>query len=153
MVFQFEIMDLDHPVEGQDCVPLAHKQWSLAELKEIVTRWQTFKRDEGFWNTYVSVTLDPSSSDRTLLTLTSYSIFTENHDHPRSVSRFGDDSDEWRALSAKLLALFQVTQGGTQFVFQGQELGLKNFPRTWDIEEYKDIATQNYWNKYAFCST
>lgn len=50
MVFQFEAMDLDHRVEGQDCVPLAHKQWNLAELKEIVTRWQTFKRDEGFWN-------------------------------------------------------------------------------------------------------
>ncbi|TEB29233.1 glycoside hydrolase [Coprinellus micaceus] len=127
MVFQFQVMDLDHAVQGQDQVPLIHKEWNLAQLKEIVTRWQTFKRDDGFWN----------------------ATFTENHDHPRSVSRFGDDSDDWRVLSAKLLALFQVTQGGTQFLFQGQELGLKNFPRTWGIEEYKDVASQNYWDKVS----
>ncbi|KAF5339315.1 hypothetical protein D9611_009770 [Ephemerocybe angulata] len=86
---------------------------------------ETFKRNEGFWN----------------------ANFTENHDHSRSVSRFGNDSDKWRALSAKMLAMMQVTQGGTQFVYQGQELGLKNFPRTWGIEEYKDVASQNYWHK------
>lgn len=63
------------------------------------------------------------------------------------MSRFGNDSDKWRALSAKMLAMMQVTQGGTQFVYQGQELGLKNFPRTWGIEEYKDVASQNYWHK------
>ncbi|KAJ2933230.1 hypothetical protein H1R20_g3817, partial [Candolleomyces eurysporus] len=126
MVFQFELMDIDSPLEGEDVVPLIYKPWKLSDLKNIVRRWQTFKRDEGFWNT----------------------VFTENHDHARSVSRFGDDStDEWRAISAKMLALLQVTQGGTQFIFQGQELGLKNFPRTWGIEEYKDIASQNYWNK------
>jgi len=73
--------------------------------------------------------------------------FIENHDHSRAVSRFGNDSDEWRALSAKMLALLEVTLGGTQYVYQGQELGLKNFPRSWGIEEYKDVASQNYWNR------
>jgi len=78
-----------------------------------------------------------------------YRIFIENHDHSRSVSRFGNDSEQWRSLSAKLLAMLEITLGGTQYVFQGQELGLKNFPRSWGIEEYKDVASQNYWNKYA----
>ena len=74
-------------------------------------------------------------------------IFIENHDHPRAVSRFGNDSDKWRAVSAKMLALLEVTLGGTQYVYQGQELGLRNFPRLWGIEEYRDVASQNYWNR------
>lgn len=75
-------------------------------------------------------------------------VFIENHDHPRSVSRFGNDStNELRSLSAKMLAVLQITQGGTLYVYQGEELGLKNFPRGWGIEEYKDVASQNYWNK------
>ncbi|KAF8883819.1 glycoside hydrolase family 13 protein [Infundibulicybe gibba] len=124
MVFQFEIMELDAP-KGTDHAPLIHVDWKLAEFKETVSRWQRFKRDEGFWN----------------------AIFIENHDHSRSVSRFGNDSETWRSLSAKMLALLEVTQGGTQYVYQGQELGLKNFPRSWGIEEYKDVASQNYWNQ------
>jgi oligo-1,6-glucosidase len=74
-------------------------------------------------------------------------IFIENHDLSRSVTRFGNDSDRWRGVSAKMLALLEITLGGTQYVYQGQELGLKNFPRSWGIEEYKDVASQNYWNK------
>lgn len=75
------------------------------------------------------------------------SIFIENHDHSRAVSRFGNDSEQWRALSAKMLAMLEISLGGTQYVYQGQELGLKNFPRSWGIEEYKDVASQNYWNR------
>jgi alpha-glucosidase len=74
-------------------------------------------------------------------------VFLENHDHARVVSRFGNDSEKWRDKSAKLLAILQIAQSGTQFIFQGQELGLKNFPGDWGIEEYKDVASQNYWNK------
>lgn len=73
-------------------------------------------------------------------------IYIENHDQARSVSRFGNDSAQWRAVSAKMLAIFEVTQAGTLYVYQGQELGIKNFPQTWGIEEYKDVASQNYWN-------
>ncbi|KAF8797493.1 glycoside hydrolase family 13 protein [Phlegmacium glaucopus] len=125
MVFQFEFMDLDSPKEGQDISPLIFKEWKLSELKDVIGRWQTYKREEGFWN----------------------AVFIENHDHSRAVSRFGNDSEEWRAISAKMLAILQVTQSGTQFVYQGQELGLKNFPRSWGIEEYKDIASQKFWNR------
>ncbi|KAF8148638.1 glycoside hydrolase family 13 protein [Crassisporium funariophilum] len=125
MVFHFELMDLDSPKEGQDFSPLVYKKWELSEFKDVIERWQRYKRDEGFWN----------------------AVFIENHDHSRVVSRFGNDSDEWRGISAKMLAILQVTQSGTQFVYQGQELGLKNFPRSWGIEEYKDVASQNYWNR------
>ncbi|KAF7366033.1 hypothetical protein MVEN_00479400 [Mycena venus] len=107
MVFQFQLSDLDSP-RGIRHLPMVHRPWKLSELKEIVTRWQIFERDQGFWN----------------------AVFTENHDISRSVSRFGNDSDEWRAVSAKMLAMLQLTQGGTQYVYQGQELGLKNFPPT-----------------------
>ncbi|KAI9461128.1 glycoside hydrolase family 13 protein [Boletus coccyginus] len=119
MVFHFELMDLDSPAES----PLVKKAWQLAELKAVVGRWQTYKRDEGFWN----------------------AVFIENHDHARAVSRFGNDSPAWRAISAKLLAVLEVTQTGTVYVYQGQELGMMNFPRTWGVEEYKDVASQNYW--------
>jgi alpha-glucosidase len=80
-------------------------------------------RDEGFWNT----------------------VFIENHDNARSVSRFGNDSLKWRTISAKLLCILQITQSGTLYVYQGEEIGMKNFPRSWGIEEYKDVATINYW--------
>ncbi|KAG5651663.1 hypothetical protein H0H81_007886 [Sphagnurus paluster] len=127
MVFHFELMDLDSP-RGTEHRPLVHRRWGLHEFREVIGRWQRFMRAEGFWN----------------------AVFIENHDHSRAVSRFGDDSEEWRALSAKMLAVLQISLGGTQYVYQGQELGLKNFPRSWGIEEYKDVASQNYWNRCVF---
>jgi len=92
-------------------------------MKSVVERWQTCKRDEGFWN----------------------AVFIQNHDQSRAVSRFGNDSPKWRAISAKLLSILQITQSGTLYVYQGEEIGMKNFPRSWGIEEYKDVATINYW--------
>ncbi|KAJ7150134.1 glycoside hydrolase family 13 protein [Mycena crocata] len=124
MVFQFELVDLDSPRTKQR-IPFTHRPWKLSEFKEIVTRWQRFERKAGFWN----------------------AVFIENHDNARSVSRWGNDSVQWRALSAKLLAVLEVTLGGTQYVFQGEELGLKNFPRQWGIEEYKDVASQNWYHE------
>ena len=50
MVFQFALMDLDSPKEGQDISPLVFKQWELCELRDVIGRWQRYKRDEGFWN-------------------------------------------------------------------------------------------------------
>ncbi|KAJ6521839.1 glycoside hydrolase superfamily [Mycena vulgaris] len=104
MVFQFEL---------------------LSELKDIVTLWQLFERDAGFWN----------------------AVLIKNHNQARSVSRWGNDSDEWRTIPAKMLAMLEGTLGGTQYVFQGEELGLKTFPREWGIEEYKDVASQNWYHE------
>lgn len=142
MVFQFELMDLDAP-SGADHSPLVHTDWKLSDFKEIIRRWQKFEREKGFWNTCVRRSpIFKFNAPHSLF----YSVFIENHDQSRSVSRWGNGSQEWRALSAKMFAILQVTQSGTQYVFQGQELGLKNFPRSWGIEEYKDVASQNYWN-------
>ncbi|KAJ7626207.1 glycoside hydrolase family 13 protein [Roridomyces roridus] len=138
MIFQFELVDLDSPrpptcaaagVPEEDklrCLrmPFIHRPWKLTELREIVGKWQTCKREEGYWN----------------------AVFIENHDQARCVTRFGNDSDEWRGISAKLLAMMEITLGGTQYVFQGQEIGTKNFPRSWGIEEYKDVAGRNWYN-------
>jgi len=49
-----------------------------------------------------------------------------------------------------MLAILQIAQSGTLFLYQGQELGMKNFPETWGIKEYKDIATQNYINRWVY---
>lgn len=74
-------------------------------------------------------------------------MYIENHDHARAVSRYGNDSPQWRALSAKMLAILQVTQSGTMYIYQGQEIAMSDFPITWGIEEYKDPVTIAYWNK------
>ncbi|KAL1687997.1 glycoside hydrolase family 13 protein [Schizophyllum commune] len=125
MIFQFELVDVDSP-KGPDRSSLMPRPWKLTELKSIINKWQTYKRDEGFWN----------------------AVYIENHDQARSVSRFGNDTtDEKRTLSAKMLAVMQATQSGTLYVYQGEELGLHNFPRSWGLEEYKDVATQNFYNR------
>jgi oligo-1,6-glucosidase len=51
-----------------------------------------------------------------------------------------------------MLCLLEICQGGTLFVYQGEELGMKNSPASWPIEEYRDQATINYYKKYAFAT-
>lgn len=113
--------------------------FTLPALKRIISRWQRYMHENGGWNT----------------------LYLENHDLARSVSRFlgfrsdadaglGNAVEKTRALrarGAKLLAILQTTQGGTLYVYQGQELGLANVPRSWSIEEYKDVATVNFYNE------
>ncbi|XXH04474.1 hypothetical protein Hte_010890 [Hypoxylon texense] len=120
MIFIFDLVDIDKPN-----VRMALKPWDVKEMKSIISRWQRAMIENDGWN----------------------SVFIENHDNPRSVSRYTDDSDQWREKGAKLLALMQTTLGGTLFVYQGEEIGVRNAPTTWDISEFKDIETINYWKK------
>ena len=120
MIFVFDLVDIDKPN-----VRMALKPWDVKEMKSIISRWQRVMIEKDGWN----------------------SVFIENHDNPRSVSRYTDDSDKWRAYGAKLLALMQTTLGGTLFVYQGEEIGMRNAPTSWSMDEYKDIETVNYWNK------
>lgn len=62
--------------------------------------------------------------------------YFENHDQPRCISRFGDASTKWRVKSGKLLATLLSVFTGTLFLYQGQEIGMVNVPRLWDISEY-----------------
>ena len=114
MIFHFDLVRLDR--QGWRWKP-----WTLREFKAICTRF-----DEGMdchsWLT----------------------VYLTNHDNPRSVSHFCDDSPEYRILSAKLLATFQMTSKGTPFVYQGDELGMTNYPFV-RIEEFDDIEVKNTW--------
>lgn len=118
MVFQFEHMVLDQQ-EGKD-------KWDLAPLpfvkfKKILSKWQQELYQKG-WN----------------------SLFFENHDLPRSVSRFGNDK-EYRVESAKMLATCLHGMQGTPYVFQGQEIGMTNIKLK--LEEYRDIELLNMYKE------
>ncbi|KAK5091466.1 hypothetical protein LTR05_001649 [Lithohypha guttulata] len=121
MIFIFTLVDIDKPN-----VRMALKEWDVKEMKNIITHWQRVMIDRDGWN----------------------SVFIENHDNPRSISRYTDDSDHYRDKGAKLLALMQTTLGGTIFVYQGEEIGMRNASMDWDpSREYKDVETINYWEK------
>lgn len=102
-------------------------EWTLAELKAIIAKWQTCMIANDGWK----------------------ALYLENHDQSRSVSRFTPHHSENRAAAAKMLATFIGLQAGTLFVYQGQELGMINLPRHWGIEEYKDIETHNLYQLYV----
>ncbi|KAK2050843.1 alpha amylase [Colletotrichum somersetense] len=120
MVFQFDIVDLGQGIGYK----YQTREWKLPELKRIVAKWQQFIEGTDGWTT----------------------AFCENHDQGRSVTRYGNDSPQWRETSAKMLALMMCSQTGTLFVYQGQEIGMTNVPRGWGIEDYKDIEALNYYD-------
>ena len=125
MIFSFDLVDIDN-VPGDFKYTL--HAWDARDLKRIVNRLQRLMLERDGWN----------------------SLFVENHDQPRSVSRYTDDADEWRAHGAKLLALMQSTLAGTLYVYQGEELGMRNVPAEWSEEEYKDIESVNFFKKCVF---
>lgn len=118
MVFQFEHIGLDQQ-EGKekwDLAPLA-----FLKLKEVLNRWQTELHGCG-WN----------------------SLFWNNHDLPRIVSRWGNDG-AYRVESAKMLATLLHGMQGTPYIYQGEELGMTNVQ--YAIEEYRDIETRNMYKE------
>lgn len=122
MIFIFSIVDIDN-IPGASRLTL--HDWNASDLRHIVAKWQNVMRERGGWN----------------------SLFIENHDQPRSISRYADDSPKYRELGAKLLAMMQTTLSGTLYVYQGEEMAMGNVPLSWDPEEYKDIESINYWKK------
>jgi oligo-1,6-glucosidase len=123
MVFQFDITHLGQGPPGcNDKYDFA--KWELPDMKRIVEKWQCFIEGTDAWTT----------------------VFNENHDNGRSISRFANDAPEWREKSGKLLGLWLIGQTGSLFLYQGQEIGMINAPASWDVsEEYKDVESQNYW--------
>jgi oligo-1,6-glucosidase len=118
MIFQFEHMDVDSGPSGKwDVKPL-----DLVKLKKILSKWQTELHGKG-WN----------------------SLYWNNHDQPRIVSRFGDDGT-YRIESAKMLGTCLHFMQGTPYIYQGEEIGMTNvqFP---DIEYYRDIESINMYNE------
>ena len=114
MCFQFEHVGLDDdPVRGR----YGFGKLSLPDFKANLTKWQNELEGKA-WN----------------------SLYFENHDQPRSVSRWGSDSSEYRERSAKMLATCLHMMKGTPYVYQGQELGMTNCP--WEsLDEINDIES------------
>lgn len=112
MVFHFEHVDN----------PGMYGKWNadrmpLTKLKAILSRWQTELWGKA-WN----------------------SLYWDNHDQPRAVSRFGNDDPAWRELSAKMLATCLHMMQGTPYIYQGEELGMTNYPFQ-GPEDFRDIES------------
>ncbi|NFG27132.1 alpha-glucosidase [Clostridium botulinum] len=117
MVFQFEHTDLGNGKYGK-----WHKNsFKLTDLKRIMTKWQKGLENEG-WN----------------------SLYWNNHDQPRVVSRFGNDKKYWKE-SAKMLATCLHMMKGTPYIYQGEEIGMTNVAFE-DLNDYKDIEIINAYN-------
>ena len=117
MVFQFEHMNVDCDKENGS--KWTTRKMDLRDMKKTLTRWQKGLQDVA-WN----------------------SLYWENHDQPRSVSRFGNDSDEYREISAKMLATCLHMMQGTPYVYQGEELGMTNCPFN-TLENFRDLESIN----------
>lgn len=119
MVFQFEHMDLD----GGESFKWNHKKIKLTDLKRVMSKWQTELEGKA-WN----------------------SLYWCNHDQPRMLSRMGNDSDEYREISAKMLGTCLHMMQGTPYIYQGEELGMTNYPFT-SLDEFRDIESINAYHE------
>ncbi|MGN5633968.1 glycoside hydrolase family 13 protein [Streptomyces sp. AC154] len=112
MVFQFDHVWADRGHDPWKLIPLR-----LTNLKAILGRWQAGLAEQG-WN----------------------SLYWNNHDQPRAVSRYGDDSPAHRVASAKMLGTVLHLHRGTPYVYQGEEIGMTNYPFG-EIDDFRDIES------------
>lgn len=117
MLFHFELMDLPNQSDK-----FYKKSYKLTDVKNIFMKWYNGLHNVG-WN----------------------SLFMNNHDQPRMVSRFGNDK-EYRVESAKMLATLIHTFSGTPYIYQGEEIGMTNVEFD-NIKDYRDVETLNYYNE------
>ena len=125
MVFGFEIPSVGGPEMGG----FDYESWTLTDMKAAVAKNQSFMEGDSW-----------------------ASVFAENHDIPRSVSRFGSGSvsrkekqtGEYRERSAKVLALLLATMSGTLYIYEGQEIGMTNFPESWSVDDLMDVLSAEY---------
>ena len=118
MVFQFGL-------DGGEFSKWSDRKIKLTELKENLTKWQN-ELEGSAWN----------------------SLFWSNHDQPRIVSRFGNDSVRYREVSAKMLATCLHMMQGTPYVYQGEELGMTNMEFN-TVEDFCDIESINAYHEYV----
>lgn len=121
MVFQFDHMHVDYGKFGR----YSDLKFKLSDLKETMFLWQKSLNGVG-WN----------------------SLYWDNHDQPRFVSRFGNDDSKYRKLSATMLATVLFFQQGTPFIYQGDEIGMTNVAFD-SIDSYKDIEAHNMYLKFS----
>ncbi|KAI8935809.1 hypothetical protein NX059_007327 [Plenodomus lindquistii] len=121
MVFQFDVVDVG---QGPYKFQTTPRNWTLPQFKSAIARTQDLIRA-------------PSDGWTT--------VFLENHDQSRSITRFTSDLPQHRVPGGKMLALMMCALSGTLFIYQGQEIGMTNFPKTWGMEEFKDVDSSNYY--------
>ena len=119
MVFQFEHVEAGERIVGK----WTDRKPTLSQLRPILNRWQLGLAGKA-WN----------------------SLYWNNHDQSRVVSRFGCDEPRWRAVSAKMLATCLYGMQGTPYLYQGEELGMTNAGFT-RIGDYRDIETLSAWDE------
>ena len=117
MSYHFDISNLGHKDLAKKL--MSPEGWSFKEFKEIFVKWDSVFKDKG-WGT----------------------VYLGNHDFPRMVSRWGNDSAEFREISSKMLTTFLMTMRGTPYYYFGDELGMSNI-RFENVEDYRDIMTIN----------
>lgn len=122
MVFQFDVVDIGTGENAK--YASTPRNWKLPQLKHAFALAQELMNGTDAWAT----------------------VFLENHDQARCVSRFGSDSPEYRVVSAKMLAQLTATLSGTLYLYEGQEIGMVNMPKEWPMEEYLDVESNNYYN-------
>lgn len=117
LMFHFQHMEAD-------CIMMdfIHVPFSLTRMKKAFTRWQNMLKGKA-WNT----------------------LYIENHDHPRIISRYG--SEAYRTESGKMLAAMYMLQQGTPFIYQGQEIGMTNISLP-DLDMYEDVFVKNNYNVF-----
>ncbi|OBA20990.1 glycoside hydrolase [Metschnikowia bicuspidata var. bicuspidata NRRL YB-4993] len=123
MMFLFDVVEVG-------CNPsdrFRYDGYKLIDFKKAVFNMSSFTEGTDAWST----------------------CFFENHDQPRAITRFGNDSPKFRLKSGKMLATLLTALTGTLFIYQGQEIGMTNIPKEWDIKEYLDINTINYYEQYT----
>lgn len=121
MVFQFEHVDLIRGPIGK----WSDQKPKLRDFRRVMNKWQ-YELEGKAWN----------------------SLFLDNHDQPRVVSRFANDSEQYRVVSAKMIATCLHMLKGTPYVYQGEELGMTNayFDK---LEDYRDIESINAFHQYV----
>ncbi|EXJ74557.1 glucan 1,6-alpha-glucosidase [Cladophialophora psammophila CBS 110553] len=121
MVFNFDVVDLGQ-TPGARFIP---RPFTTKDFKRELFKWQSVIENTDAWTT----------------------VFLENHDQGRSVSRFASDLPGFRVRAAKMLAVILATLTGTLFIYQGQEIGMINAPRSWSADEYKCIKSVSHLNE------
>ena len=122
MVFHFDHMHLDYDENGK----YAKNRVKLTDLKKVFTEWDEKMRACGGWN----------------------SLYWSNHDQARAVTRFGDESPEYRVISAKMLGTALHMLQGTPYIYEGEEIGMTNafFDK---IEDYRDVEALDIFKDFT----
>ena len=122
MVFHFDHMHLDYDENGK----YAKNRVYLPDLKRVMTEWQDKMHACNGWN----------------------SLYWSNHDQARAVSRFGNDSEEYRVVSAKMLGTVLHMMQGTPYVYEGEELGMTNANFT-RLDQYRDLEALDIYHDFT----